>query len=138
MVAYHGGNAANVAAAATTSQTSFASQKGPMVLIATRRSVSLLPTTMWSIPTPKSKPSSTKNPAHRTAMSTNQKVFNPITVSQSDNTLADKFRGNALTLDVHFIGAHSHDLLMLGSEEANTNARCVLRCRERVHCRRLE
>src|SRR3954465_8672031 len=37
MVAYHPGNAANVPAAATTSQTSLPSQSGPMVAIPGRR-----------------------------------------------------------------------------------------------------
>jgi len=44
------------------------------VLITTRRSVSVLPITMCSIPTPKSNPSSTKNPIHRTVMIMNQIV----------------------------------------------------------------
>ena len=38
MVAYQPGNAANIAAPATISQTSLPSHTGPMVLIATRRS----------------------------------------------------------------------------------------------------
>ena len=74
MVAYQLGNAANVPAPATISQTSLPSHQGPIVPIATRRSSSVLPTIVCSTPTPKSKPSSTKNPTHRTAMTTNQSV----------------------------------------------------------------
>ena len=42
-VAYQSGNAANVAPPATMSHTSLPSQNGPIVLIATRRSRSVLP-----------------------------------------------------------------------------------------------
>ena len=59
-MAYHSGNAAKVAPPATSSQTSLPSQTGPMVLIATLRSVSVRPTQGRSMPTPKSKPSRTK------------------------------------------------------------------------------
>ena len=75
IVAYHPGNAANIDAPATISQTSLPSHHGPMVLIATRRSVSVLPITRCSAPTPKSNPSSTKKPTQRTAMMTNQIVW---------------------------------------------------------------
>ena len=61
-------------APATTSQTSLPSHQGPIVLIATRRSVSVLPMIVCSAPTPKSNPSSTKNPTQRIAMITNQIV----------------------------------------------------------------
>ncbi len=60
MLAYHSGKAANVAPPATISQTSFPSQTGPMALRASRRSTSSRPMARLSMPTPKSKPSSTK------------------------------------------------------------------------------
>ena len=60
IVAYHAGNAANVAPVATTSQTSLPSQTGPMVPSILLRSSSSRPTQGSSIPTPKSKPSSRK------------------------------------------------------------------------------
>ena len=72
MVAYQPGNAANMAAAATISQTSLPSQSGPIVLMAARRPASSRPTTLCSMPTPKSNPSRTKNPVHRIAMMMNQ------------------------------------------------------------------
>ncbi len=72
-VAYQAGKAAKIAAAPTTSQTSLPSQNGPTVLMATRRSVSVRPTTEWMAPTPKSKPSSTKNPVQKTAMMMNHR-----------------------------------------------------------------
>ena len=74
MVAYQSGKAANVAAPATISHTSLPSQTGPIVLTSTRRSRSLRPTNECSMPTPKSKPSSTKNPVQKTATITNQRV----------------------------------------------------------------
>src|SRR4029453_11640272 len=61
-------------AAATISQTSFASHTGPMELITARRSSSLRAMTLCSMPTPMSNPSSTKNPIHSTAMMMNQSV----------------------------------------------------------------
>src|SRR6266498_596617 len=72
MVAYQPGNAANMAAPATISQTSLPSHSGPIVLMAARRPASSLPTAPCSMPTPKSKPSRTKKPVHRTAMRMNQ------------------------------------------------------------------
>ena len=72
---YQRGKAAKVAAPATMSHTSLPSQVGPMVLTATRRSVSFLATNEWSMPTPKSKPSSTKNPTQKKATITNHKLF---------------------------------------------------------------
>src|ERR1039457_3579917 len=72
MVAYQPGNAANMAAPATISQTSLPSHSGPMVLMAARRPASSRPTTLASMPTPKSKPSRTKKPVHKTAMMMNQ------------------------------------------------------------------
>src|SRR5215475_4525077 len=72
MVAYQPGNAANMAAPATISQTSLPSHSGPIVLIAALRSASSLPTALCSMPTPKSNPSRMKNPVHSTAMRMNQ------------------------------------------------------------------
>jgi hypothetical protein len=60
MVAYQAGNAAKVAPAATTSQTSLPSHTGPIVSITAWRSSSSRPIAGASMPTPKSKPSSTK------------------------------------------------------------------------------
>lgn len=53
------------------SQTSLASQVGPMVLTITRLSVSSLPRKGSSMATPKSNPSRKKNPIHSTAMRMN-------------------------------------------------------------------
>src|SRR6266567_3999723 len=72
MVAYQPGNAANMAAPATISQTSLPSHSGPIVLIAALRSASSLPTALCSMPTPKSNPSRMKKPVHNTAMRMNQ------------------------------------------------------------------
>ena len=60
MVAYHSGNAANIAPPAVSSHTSLPSQCGPMVRTVAVRSSGVLPTMRRSIPTPKSKPSSTR------------------------------------------------------------------------------
>ena len=60
MVAYQAGKAANVAPAATTSQTSFPSQTGPIDSNMAPRSASFRGTNGSSMPTPKSKPSSRK------------------------------------------------------------------------------
>src|SRR5262245_29833447 len=68
------------------SHTSLPSQNGPIELIATRRTCSVLPTTPCSTPTPKSKPSSTKNPVHRTATMPNHRsgrVMSASSVGQS-------------------------------------------------------
>ena len=64
-----------MAAPATMSQTSFPSQCGPMEFTVMRRSTSDRDTNACSIPTPKSKPSSTKNPTQKTAMMKNQRLF---------------------------------------------------------------
>jgi len=84
MVAYQPGNAANMAAAATISQTSLPSQSGPIVLMAALRPASSLPTTPCSMPTPKSNPSRTKNPVHRTVMTMNQNGTSLIVSSVPD------------------------------------------------------
>jgi len=72
MVAYQAGNAANMAAPATISHTSLPSHSGPIVLMAARRPASSRPTALCSMPTPKSKPSRTKKPVHKIAMTLNQ------------------------------------------------------------------
>ena len=72
MVAYQPGNAANMPAPATISQTSLPSHSGPIVLIAARRPASPVPTTLCSMPTPKSNPSRMKNPVQKNAMTMNQ------------------------------------------------------------------
>src|SRR5215470_18034475 len=72
MVAYQPGNAANIAAPATTSQTSLPSHSGPIVLITARRPASSPPTALCSMPTPKSNPSRTRKPVHKIAMTMNQ------------------------------------------------------------------
>src|SRR4249920_1647683 len=68
MVAYQPGNAANMPAPATISQTSLPSHNGPIVLMAARRPASSVPITLCSIPTPKSNPSRMKKPVHKMAM----------------------------------------------------------------------
>src|SRR5262245_24030619 len=78
MVAYQPGNAANIAAAATTSQTSFPSHSGPIALIAARLPASSRPTTPCRMPTPKSNPSSTKNPIHSMVIRMNQNGITPL------------------------------------------------------------
>ena len=80
-MAYQSGKAAKMPAPATISQTSLPSQNGPMVLMATRRSTSVFPTTACRAPTPRSKPSRTKNPVQKTAMTENQKICRPISDS---------------------------------------------------------
>ncbi len=73
-LAYQLGKAANIDAPATISQTSLPSQNGPIELMATRRSVSVRPTTLCRAPTPKSNPSRTKKPVQKNATITNQTV----------------------------------------------------------------
>src|SRR6478735_7919604 len=80
------GKAANIAPPAVISQTSLPSQTGPMVLSAARRrfsasSLAARPNSAISIPTPKSKPSSTKNPRKSAASAMNQKSCSPISSS---------------------------------------------------------
>ena len=72
IVAYHSGNAANRLAPATISQVSLRSHTGPMALMMRRRSVSERPSTGRLMPTPKSKPSSTKYMTNMNPMSRNQ------------------------------------------------------------------
>ena len=57
---------------AVISQTSFASQTSPIVLMMARRSSSFLPRKGNGMPTPKSKPSMKKNPIHSAAIRKNQ------------------------------------------------------------------
>ncbi len=61
-------------APATISQTSLPSHHGPIVLSACLRSASVRPTIVCSMPTPKSKPSNTKNPVQKMLTITNQTV----------------------------------------------------------------
>src|SRR4051812_45798051 len=81
-VAYQAGNAANIAAPATISHTSLPSQNGPMALRARRRPSSSRPTAVCSTPTPKSNPSSTKNPVQNTATTTNHSVSSDMSVGE--------------------------------------------------------
>ena len=67
-MAYQPGNAANMPAPATISQTSLPSHSGPIVLIAARRPASSRPIRLCSMPTPKSNPSRMKKPVHKIAM----------------------------------------------------------------------
>src|ERR1035441_2177521 len=73
-----------MAAAATTSQTSLPSHSGPIVLMAARRPASSWPTTLCSMPTPKSNPSRIKKPVHRNAMTMNQNGTSVIVTSILD------------------------------------------------------
>ena len=77
-MAYHAGKAANIAATATINQTSLPSHTGPIAPMACSRPASSRPRTPCSIPTPKSKPSRSRKPVHRTAMTTNQNVVSDI------------------------------------------------------------
>ena len=81
MVAYQPGNAANMAAPATISQTSLPSHSGPIVLMTARRPASSAPITPCSMPTPKSNPSRMKNPVHSTAMMMYQNGTRPLIVT---------------------------------------------------------
>ncbi len=81
-MAYQVGNAANVPATATISQTSLPSQNGPMDSIAALRPSSSRPTTRCSMPTPKSKPSRTRKPVQSTTRTMNQKSASVIGAPQ--------------------------------------------------------
>ena len=70
-VAYQAGKAAKIAAPPTISQTSLPSHSGPTLPSTARRSASVRPTDRCSMPTPKSKPSSTKNPVQKNPTITN-------------------------------------------------------------------
>src|SRR3954451_10442236 len=87
-VAYQAGKAANIAAPATISQTSLPSQNGPIAFRAVWRSRSSRPTIVCSMPTPKSKPSRTKNPVQKKATTMNQKVSSDMSVGQGGDGLA--------------------------------------------------
>ena len=81
-VAYHPGNAANIAAPPTISQTSLPSQTGPMVLSTVRRRISRSPMPMRAngsinMPTPKSKPSRMKKPRNSMPMMPNHNSCSP-------------------------------------------------------------
>src|SRR3954463_495644 len=78
---------------AATSQTSLPSQNGPMVCTAAPRSWSSRPSSGPSRPTPKSKPSSTKNSTQARTTTENQKVINV------DSSVDRSFQGQ-----VRFVG----------------------------------
>src|SRR4051794_1545213 len=71
------------------SHTSLPSHSGPIVAMAARRPASSLPTTPCSIPTPRSKPSSTKKPVQRMAMTANQTVSSGMSTSVRHGWHAD-------------------------------------------------
>ncbi len=86
-VAYIPGNAANIAPPAVISQTSLPSQTGPIVLstareCCSRSPVATRPRGFISMPTPKSKPSSTKKPRKSAARAANQKSCSAMTAPQ--------------------------------------------------------
>src|ERR1700719_749407 len=99
MLAYQTGKAAKVAPAATISQTSLPSQTGPMAFRQSRRSSSSRPMTRLSMPTPKSKPSSTKYPVHSTPIRANHAVFRLATGPFTALSSVDEFLGRWLTRD---------------------------------------
>src|ERR1700736_4339534 len=98
MLAYQTGKAANVAPPATISHTSLPSQIGPMAFLASRRSMSSRPIARLRMPTPKSKPSSTKYPAHSRPIRANHEVFKLATGPVITSLLIDEFLGGRLTL----------------------------------------
>ncbi len=75
-----------MAAPATISHTSLPSHSGPIVLTAARLPASPRPATVCSIPTPKSNPSSTKNPVHSSAITMNQNWARVILCPPAPNT----------------------------------------------------
>lgn len=91
-VAYHTGNAANIAAPAVINHTSLPSHTGPIVFSAARRwrsAVSCPPPSMFllaapngiiSMPTPKSNPSRIRNPRNSAAMRKNHSSCSPIRI----------------------------------------------------------
>src|ERR1700761_7503849 len=97
MLAYQSGKAANVAPPATISQTSLPSQNGPMALRHSRRSTSSRAMATLSMPTPKSKPSSTKYTVHTNPSRANQAVFRlatgPCTAASQWMCSVDEFAG---------------------------------------------
>src|SRR3954463_2709459 len=107
IVAYQAGKAANIAAPATISQTSLPSQNGPIALSAASRSRASRPTMVCSTPTPKSKPSSTKNPVQKKATTPNQKLSSDMSVGEGRDGFA---RFLALGQPAPGIAQHQHDL----------------------------
>ena len=86
-VAYIPGKAANIAPPAVISHTSLPSQTGPIVLrtarsCCSRSPVATRPKSFISMPTPKSKPSSTKKPRKSAARAMNQKSCSAMTAPQ--------------------------------------------------------
>src|SRR3954463_6543471 len=106
-VAYQAGKAANIAAPATISHTSLPSQNGPMAFSAASRSRASRPTMVCSTPTPKSKPSSTKNPVQKKATTPNQKLSSDMSVGEGRDGFA---RFLALGQPAPGIAQHQHDL----------------------------
>src|SRR5699024_7852559 len=83
---------ANIAPPAVINHTSLASQNGPIVLIYTCFSLSVLPKKRATVPTPKSKPSKTKNP------------MNNIVIKINQNSLRDKSSIYILFIDrIHYL-----------------------------------
>src|SRR5262252_278300 len=107
-VAYQPGKAAKVAAPATISHTSLPSHSGPIVLITVRRPASSRPTMLCSMPTPRSNPSSTKNPVHSTVMRMNQ---NWASVMAAVSPQSVQHRGHA---GVRFAGRPGQGRVRLG------------------------
>src|ERR1700744_2523344 len=97
MLAYQSGKAANVAPPARISQTSLPSQNGPMAFRHSRRSTSSRAMATLSMPTPKSKPSSTKYTVHTNPSRANQAVFRlatgPCTAASQWMCSVDEFAG---------------------------------------------
>src|SRR3984885_13553462 len=95
MLAYQSGKAANVAPPARISQTSLPSQNGPMAFRQSRRSTSSRAMATLSMPTPKSKPSSTKYMVHTSPSRANQAVFRlatgPFTAASQRMCSVDEF-----------------------------------------------
>src|SRR5262249_41579039 len=93
IVPYQAGKAAKVAPPATTSHVSFPSQTGPIVSSIVFRSSSSRGTNGSNMPTPKSKPSSRKEPAQSTPMRRNQNSWRSI---REPSSVAE--RGNRAVL----------------------------------------
>src|ERR1700759_2452151 len=97
MLAYQSGKAANVAPPARISQTSLPSQNGPMAFRQSRRSTSSRVMATLSMPTPKSKPSSTKYTVHTRPSRANQAVFRlatgPFTAASQSMCSVDEVPG---------------------------------------------
>src|SRR5690625_3708826 len=99
-VAYQPGNAANMAPPAVISHTSLPSHTGPMVLSAARRCASAVsvgppaarPNGAISMPTPKSNPSSRKNPRNSAATTTNHTSCKPMAINSLRGSIGERQR----------------------------------------------